>query len=49
MSPRLGTWSTGRIILYENTRLTYAYDSLAGLSVGDALGAQYFMPGNWGP
>jgi ADP-ribosylglycohydrolase len=34
-----------RVTLYEATRLGYAYDSLAGLSVGDALGAQYFMPG----
>jgi ADP-ribosylglycohydrolase len=34
-----------RVTLYEATRLGYAYDSLLGLSVGDALGAQYFMPG----
>jgi ADP-ribosylglycohydrolase len=31
--------------LDEQTRLSYAADSLAGLSVGDALGAQYFMVG----
>ncbi|NUR46780.1 MAG: ADP-ribosylglycohydrolase family protein [Hamadaea sp.] len=34
-----------RVVLHENTRLGYAADSLAGLSVGDALGAQYFMVG----
>ncbi len=28
-----------------NTRLDLCYDSLAGLSVGDALGAQFFMAG----
>ncbi|WP_285684734.1 ADP-ribosylglycohydrolase family protein [Actinoplanes sp. NBRC 103695] len=32
--------------LYADTRLRLARDSLAGLSVGDALGAQYFVPGN---
>lgn len=35
-----------RITLHEATRLDYAADSLAGLSVGDSLGAQYFVPGN---
>jgi ADP-ribosylglycohydrolase len=35
-----------RVTLYAATRLGYAYDSLTGLSVGDALGAQYFMPGH---
>jgi ADP-ribosylglycohydrolase len=34
-----------RVVLHEATRLGYAADSLAGLSVGDALGAQYFMVG----
>jgi ADP-ribosylglycohydrolase len=34
-----------RAVLHESTRLAYAADSLAGLSVGDALGAQYFMVG----
>jgi ADP-ribosylglycohydrolase len=34
-----------RVVLHESTRLGYAADSLAGLSVGDALGAQYFMVG----
>jgi ADP-ribosylglycohydrolase len=34
-----------RFILHDSTRLAYAADSLAGLSVGDALGAQYFMVG----
>ncbi len=34
-----------RIVLTESTRLGFAADSLAGLSVGDALGAQYFMVG----
>lgn len=34
-----------RMVLHEATRLAYAADSLAGLSVGDALGAQYFMVG----
>ncbi|BEL12503.1 ADP-ribosylglycohydrolase family protein [Actinoplanes sichuanensis] len=33
-------------ILFPGTRLALAQDSLAGLSVGDALGAQYFVPGN---
>jgi ADP-ribosylglycohydrolase len=31
--------------LFPPTRLALAADSLAGLSVGDALGAQYFVPG----
>jgi ADP-ribosylglycohydrolase len=34
-----------RIVMTESTRLGYDLDSLAGLSVGDALGAQYFMVG----
>jgi ADP-ribosylglycohydrolase len=34
-----------RVTLHETTRLDYAADSLAGLSVGDSLGAQYFAPG----
>src|SRR5262245_56073323 len=37
---------TMRVTLHESTRLGYATDSLAGLSVGDALGAEYFVPGN---
>jgi ADP-ribosylglycohydrolase len=32
--------------LFPDARLALAADSLAGLSVGDALGAQYFVPGN---
>lgn len=32
--------------LYPDARLALATDSLAGLSVGDALGAQFFVPGN---
>ncbi|GAA1409256.1 ADP-ribosylglycohydrolase family protein [Catellatospora coxensis] len=36
---------TMRFVLHENTRRGYAAESLAGLSVGDALGAQYFMVG----
>ncbi len=32
-------------IAYEQARLDICFDSLAGLSVGDALGAQFFMPG----
>ncbi|AEV87435.1 crystallin [Actinoplanes sp. SE50] len=32
--------------LFPDTRRALALDSLAGLSVGDALGAQYFVPGN---
>ncbi|MEU4558137.1 ADP-ribosylglycohydrolase family protein [Actinoplanes sp. NPDC023936] len=32
--------------LFPGTRLALACESLAGLSVGDALGAQYFMPEN---
>ncbi|GLY06198.1 hydrolase [Actinoplanes sp. NBRC 101535] len=32
--------------LFPSTRLALALESLAGLSVGDALGAQYFVPGN---
>ncbi|GAA1028267.1 ADP-ribosylglycohydrolase family protein [Virgisporangium ochraceum] len=31
--------------LYERARLDLCYDSLTGLSVGDALGAQFFMVG----
>ncbi|MFG2062962.1 ADP-ribosylglycohydrolase family protein [Micromonospora sp. NPDC048871] len=31
--------------LYPDTRLMLARDSLAGLSVGDALGSQFFVPG----
>ncbi|MGW4500930.1 ADP-ribosylglycohydrolase family protein [Micromonospora sp. NPDC004336] len=31
--------------LFPDTRLALARDSLAGLSVGDALGAQFFVPG----
>jgi ADP-ribosylglycohydrolase len=34
-----------KVVLHESTRLSYAADSLAGLSVGDALGAQYFTVG----
>lgn len=34
-----------RIVLHSRARLDLAYDSLAGLSVGDALGAQFFMVG----
>lgn len=34
-----------RFVVYEPTRLGLAYDSLEGLSVGDALGAQFFMVG----
>src|SRR5918998_5112241 len=32
-------------VLYEHARLDFCYDSLTGLSVGDALGAQFFMVG----
>jgi ADP-ribosylglycohydrolase len=32
--------------LFPGTRLALACESLAGLSVGDSLGAQYFMPSN---
>ncbi|MEU2613460.1 ADP-ribosylglycohydrolase family protein [Micromonospora sp. NPDC007271] len=31
--------------LFPDARLTLARDSLAGLSVGDALGSQFFVPG----
>ncbi|SDH12880.1 ADP-ribosylglycohydrolase [Lentzea fradiae] len=34
-----------RTVLHSRARLDLAYDSLAGLSVGDALGAQFFMVG----
>jgi ADP-ribosylglycohydrolase len=34
-----------KFVVYEPTRLGLAYDSLDGLSVGDALGAQFFMVG----
>jgi ADP-ribosylglycohydrolase len=37
--------SSMRMVMTESTRLGYAFDSLTGLSVGDALGAQYFMVG----
>ena len=33
-------------VLVDDARLALARDSLTGLSVGDALGAQYFVPGN---
>lgn len=33
------------VTLYERARLDLCYDSLSGLSVGDALGAQFFMVG----
>jgi ADP-ribosylglycohydrolase len=33
------------VVLYEPARLDLCYDSLDGLSVGDALGAQFFMLG----
>ncbi|NBE84318.1 ADP-ribosylglycohydrolase family protein [Micromonospora rubida] len=32
--------------LFPDTRLALARDSLAGLSVGDALGSQFFVPGH---
>src|SRR5690242_12862202 len=32
-------------VVYEQARLDLCYDSLHGLSVGDALGAQFFMVG----
>ncbi|MEU8162707.1 ADP-ribosylglycohydrolase family protein [Micromonospora parva] len=32
--------------LFADARLALARDSLAGLSTGDALGAQYFLPGS---
>ncbi len=32
--------------LFPDSRRALALDALAGLSVGDALGAQYFVPGN---
>lgn len=32
-------------VLYDSARLDLCYDSLCGLSVGDALGAQFFMVG----
>lgn len=32
--------------IFTDTRLALARDALAGLSVGDALGAQFFVPGN---
>ncbi|MGW4463539.1 ADP-ribosylglycohydrolase family protein [Micromonospora sp. NPDC004704] len=33
-------------VLVDDARLALARDSLAGLSVGDALGAQFFVPGS---
>src|SRR5215813_553333 len=39
---RIGAMS---VVLYESARLGLCYDSLCGLSVGDALGAQFFMVG----
>lgn len=33
------------MVLFERARLDLCYDSLHGLSVGDALGAQFFMVG----
>ncbi|OZV78792.1 hypothetical protein CA850_18875 [Micromonospora echinospora] len=32
--------------IFADTRMALARDSLAGLSAGDALGSQYFVPGN---
>ena len=32
-------------VLYPKARLHFCYDSLTGLSVGDALGAQFFTVG----
>ncbi|KXK61478.1 hypothetical protein AWW66_13340 [Micromonospora rosaria] len=32
-------------VLFADTRLALARDALAGLSVGDALGSQFFVPG----
>ena len=32
-------------VLHDAARLDLCFDSLDGLSVGDALGAQFFMPG----
>ncbi|MGP4017299.1 hypothetical protein [Saccharopolyspora sp. 5N708] len=34
-----------RIVLHARACLDLAYDSLGGLSVGDALGAQFFIVG----
>jgi hypothetical protein len=44
-APRRALSAVMRFVVYEPTRLGLAYDSLAGLSVGDALGAQFFMVG----
>jgi ADP-ribosylglycohydrolase len=41
-------WNDGlsmTFVLHGSARLDLCYDSLEGLSVGDALGAQFFMPG----
>jgi ADP-ribosylglycohydrolase len=42
-SGMIGSYMTG--IIDERTRLDLYYDSLDGLSVGDALAAQFFVPG----
>jgi ADP-ribosylglycohydrolase len=42
-SGMIGSYMTGTVD--ERTRLDLCYDSLHGLSVGDALAAQFFVPG----
>ncbi len=43
---RVGSWAEMTFTLFPDSRRALATESLAGLSVGDALGAQYFVPGN---
>jgi ADP-ribosylglycohydrolase len=45
---RIGSVAAMTFTLFPDTRRALATDSLAGLSVGDALGAQFFVPGNHG-
>jgi ADP-ribosylglycohydrolase len=44
-SDQIGSSAPMTFTLFPDTRLALATDSLDGLSVGDALGAQYFVPG----
>ena len=45
LSDRIGSYPHMTFTLFPDTRRVLATDSLAGLSVGDALGAQFFVPG----
>jgi ADP-ribosylglycohydrolase len=48
-SDRIGSDTQMTFTLFPDTRRALATESLAGLSVGDALGAQFFVPGHTAP